>query len=153
MLYFKNRRNKNNSVCLAICVGVLALIWYLICEKWMWNKWALDIWLALGHIRKVAVVKSPTRPSLSCWCHLGSSSTRAIFSLSSRTESIPHLQIVSGSILSWRTVFSDVFSHIQQPAILPLICQGTRPMSFKGNVALQQNKLEVLNSLGLGTVF
>ena len=90
MLYFKNGRNKNNSVCLAICVGVLALIWYLICEIWMWNNRVLDIWLTLGHIRKVAVVKSHTRPRfLSCWCYPGSSSTRMVFYLSSRTESIP----------------------------------------------------------------
>ena len=38
LLYFKNGRHKNNSVCLVLCLGVLALIWYLICDKLMWNN-------------------------------------------------------------------------------------------------------------------
>ena len=134
LLYFKNGRNKNNSVCLAVCVGVLALSWYLICEKWMWNDRLLDIWLTLGHIRKVAIVNSPPRPRLSCWCHPGSSSTRTVFYLSSRTESIPPSAYCFGINPKVTDSFSDVFSHIQQPAIHPLICRGTCPMSFKGKV-------------------
>ena len=92
MVYFKNKRHKNNSVCLAICVCVLALIWYLICEKWVWNNKVLDIWSTLGRIRKVAVLKSRTRFHLSCRCPPGSSNTRMVFYFASRTESIPPSQ-------------------------------------------------------------
>ena len=59
MLYFKNGWHKNDSLCMAICVGVLALIWYLICNKWMWNNKFMDIWLTWGHIRKVALKSCP----------------------------------------------------------------------------------------------
>ena len=105
MLYFKNGRHKDNSVYLALCVGVLALICYLIYKKWVWNNKVLDIWLTLGHIRKVAVLKSRTRPLSSCRCHPGSSRTRTVFtSPVERNLSLHHLHIVSGSILSWRPV-------------------------------------------------
>ena len=33
LLFYINERHKNKFVCLAICVGVLALIWCLICKK------------------------------------------------------------------------------------------------------------------------
>ena len=83
------------------------LLWFdTFCEKWMWNNRLLDIWLTLGHIRKVAIVKSPTRPRLSCWCHPGSSSTRTVFYLSSRTEYIPP------SAYCWRSG-TDTFSRIR----------------------------------------
>ena len=83
MFYFKNGQHQNNSVCLAICVGVLALIWYLLCDKRAWNYKVLNIWLTLGHIRKVAFLKFCTRLHLSCWCHPGSPSTRTVFYLAS----------------------------------------------------------------------
>ena len=71
LLYFKNGKHENNSVCLVIYIGALALIWYLIFEKWVWKNEVLHIWTTLGHIRKVAVLKSRTHPHLSCLCHPG----------------------------------------------------------------------------------
>ena len=55
LLSFKNKTLKNNHACLVICVGVLALIWYLFCDKWVWNDKILDIWLHLRHIKKFAL--------------------------------------------------------------------------------------------------
>ena len=153
-VYFKNRRHKNNSVCLAICICVLALIWYLICEKWVWNNKVLDIRSTLSRIRKVAVLKSRTRSRLSCRCHPGSSNTRIFFYLASRKESIPsriffylasRKESIPSSLSAFyfginpkpKGSFSDEFPRIQQPAIPPPICWGTRPMSSKGKVTLQ----------------
>ena len=59
MFYFKNGRQKNNSVFLGKSVGVLGLIWYLAWHKWMWINKVLDIWLTLGHIRKVTLKSCP----------------------------------------------------------------------------------------------
>ena len=98
-----------------ICIGVLALIWYLICDKWVWNNKVLDIWLTLGHIRKVALLKSRTHPCLSCQCHPGSFSTRTVFYLTSSMESIPpsmNCCVISPKLTG---SFSDAFPSIQQP--------------------------------------
>ena len=56
MVYFKNRWHKNNSAWLTICIGVLALIWFLIAII-EWNNKIQGIWLSVGHIKKVALSK------------------------------------------------------------------------------------------------
>ena len=126
MFYFKNGRHKTNSVCLAICVGVLALVWYLICEKWVWNNRVLDIWLTLGHIRKIAL-KSHTRHHLSCWCHPGSSNTPTEFYLISRTESILPSAFWFGIDPKLIGSFSDAFPGIQQPENPPWYTEAIAP--------------------------
>ena len=71
LLYLKKEQHTNNYVSLSICFGVSALIYikYFICDKWVWNDKILDIFLTLGHIRKVEHLKSSTAPStyLSVW--------------------------------------------------------------------------------------
>ena len=119
MLYFKTEQHKNNSVCLTICVGVLALIQYLICDKWGWNNKVLDIWLTLDHIRKVALLKSHKYPCLSCRCHPGSSSKWMAFYLASSMESIPPSANYCGINPSLTGSFSDAFPSIQRPHNAP----------------------------------
>ena len=136
---------QNNSICLDICVWVLALIWYLVCEKWVWNTKVLDIWLTLGHIRKVAALKTRTRPCLSCGSHPGSSSTRTVFYLSVERNLSLHVHIVSRSILSWRAVSLMHFPASNNPQFslwyAEAIAQGLPKVRQRYN----RGKLEVFN--------
>ena len=145
MLYFKDGRHKNNSVWLAMCIGVLALIWYFMCEKRVWHNKVLDIWLTLDHIRNVALLKSHTRLRLSRRCQYGSSSIRTVFYLSNRMKSIPPSAYCFGVNPKLMGSFSDALPCIQQPATLPLIWWGTHPMCSKGKVTLMQPSKTTLN--------
>ena len=51
----KTKSWKIFHACLVMCVGVLALIWCLISDKWIWNDKVLAIWLTMVHIRKVEI--------------------------------------------------------------------------------------------------
>ena len=129
----KQKRHKNNSVYLATCVGVRALIWYHIWEKWVWNNKVLDIWSTLGRIRKVAVLKSRTRSRLSCRCHPGSSNTRMVFYLASRMESVPpSLSAFYFGINPKLTgSFSDEFPRSNNPQFSPWYAEALAPCVLK----------------------
>ena len=128
MIYLKNGRPKNNSVCLAICVWVLALIWYLVCEKWVWNNKVLDIWLTLGHIRKVVVLRKPVHvPACLADVTLGLQAHERYFTSPVERNLSLHVHIVSRSILSWRAVSLMHFPASNNPQFSPWYAEAIAP--------------------------
>ena len=124
-------------LCLAICVGVLPLIWCLICGKWVWNNKVLGIWLTLRHIRKIALLKNPKKLTEKL-----STTTRMVFYLVSCTKSIPKSANCCGMNPKLAGSFSDAFPCIQPPRKPrnPPPCkhaEALAPMSSKGKVTLE----------------
>ena len=87
--------------------------------KWVWNKVHYFL-IALGHIRKIALLKSHTHPCFCRYIALGlPGHVRSFTSPVAQNLSL-HRRIVLGSILSWCAVsFSDTFPRIQQTRYSP----------------------------------